>query len=389
MVTSQKMSENEMGYRGSKSITCFKSVIVKEQRVDGDKHKYYVSMFKVYSDEFRKKSSNQKPFISNNKSINLMRYSCNTFFGIGKIYTAGITAVSFEVYTFSILSRKLNVLKNTRHFSSYPRVLKDNHNIDIINKSKVKYDNADIDKVSILLENKNKSGIYLWTNLINGKIYIGSSVNLSIRLLQYFNTNYLLRNTSMTICRALLKHGYSNFSLTIVEYCESDKCLIRVSSPARRLKRGDSLLDKYYLLLLNPDYNIASDPVAPFFGRKHSLSSIKKMSDANKEENHPNFGNTGDQNPMFGKKHSDETRQRMADANKGENNPNFGKPKAEGAGKPSQPIEVFDNNTNETTSYDSISAAARALNIESSRISEFFSRNQKKPYKGIYMFKKI
>lgn len=34
MVTSQKMSENEMGYRGSKSII-FKSLIVKEQRVDG------------------------------------------------------------------------------------------------------------------------------------------------------------------------------------------------------------------------------------------------------------------------------------------------------------------------------------------------------------------
>jgi hypothetical protein len=41
MVTSQKMKETEMGYRGSKSITDFfipashKSVIVKEQRVDG------------------------------------------------------------------------------------------------------------------------------------------------------------------------------------------------------------------------------------------------------------------------------------------------------------------------------------------------------------------
>ena len=162
MVINQKMSENEMAYRGSKSITCFKSVIVKEQRVDGDKYKYYISMFKVYSNEIRKKLSSQTPFISNNKSINFMRYSCNNFFGVGKIYTAGITAVSFELHTFSILSRKLNVLKNTRHFSSYPRVLKDNHNIEIINnKSIVKYDNADIDQISILLENKNKSGIYL------------------------------------------------------------------------------------------------------------------------------------------------------------------------------------------------------------------------------------
>jgi len=33
MVTSQKMSENEIGYRGSKSV--YIKVTVKEQRVDG------------------------------------------------------------------------------------------------------------------------------------------------------------------------------------------------------------------------------------------------------------------------------------------------------------------------------------------------------------------
>jgi hypothetical protein len=40
MVTSQKMNENEMGYRGSKSVLEYNSV--KEQRVDGSfciKHK--------------------------------------------------------------------------------------------------------------------------------------------------------------------------------------------------------------------------------------------------------------------------------------------------------------------------------------------------------------
>jgi group I intron endonuclease len=179
----------------------------------------------------------------------------------------------------------------------------------------------------------------------------------------------------MYICRALLKHGYSSFSLEILEYCEPEKCLER---------------EKHYWGLLNPEYNIAKDPIAPFSGRKHSLESIKKMSDANKGENHPNFGKTGHQNPMFGKKHSDETRQKMTDANKGENHPNFGKPKAEGAGKSSQVIEVTDiSKGNTKTNYNSISAAARALNIDPSRISEYFTRNQKKPYKGIYAFKKL
>jgi hypothetical protein len=43
MVTSYKMSENKMGYRGSKSV--FISNIVKEQRVDGSWHIQYKPMY--------------------------------------------------------------------------------------------------------------------------------------------------------------------------------------------------------------------------------------------------------------------------------------------------------------------------------------------------------
>jgi len=59
----------------------------------------------------------------------------------------------------------------------------------------------------------------MFKNLNNGKQYIGSSQNLRARFLNYFNINHLLRSKSMAICCALLKHGYSNFSLTIIEYC--------------------------------------------------------------------------------------------------------------------------------------------------------------------------
>lgn len=37
------------------------------------------------------------------------------------------------------------------------------------------------DKLNILKENKGKSVIYLWKNLINNKIYVGSAVDLSRR----------------------------------------------------------------------------------------------------------------------------------------------------------------------------------------------------------------
>jgi hypothetical protein len=82
------------------------------------------------------------------------------------------------------------------------------------------YINVDTQSREILVENKGLSGIYKWTNKINGKIYIGSSQNISKRFSQYSNPNYLERNTSMPICRALLKHGYENFDFSIIEYCE-------------------------------------------------------------------------------------------------------------------------------------------------------------------------
>jgi len=55
----------------------------------------------------------------------------------------------------------------------------------------------------------------------------------------------------------------------------------------------------------------------------------------------------------------------------------------------SQQIEVFDSKNNITTSYISIREAARALNIHPARIVIYFSRNQQKPYKGRYTFKKL
>jgi hypothetical protein len=45
----------------------------------------------------------------------------------------------------------------------------------------VTYSNAVTDKAIILAENKKKSGIYMFTNLKNGKRYIGSSLNLRNR----------------------------------------------------------------------------------------------------------------------------------------------------------------------------------------------------------------
>jgi hypothetical protein len=91
----------------------------------------------------------------------------------------------------------------------------------------------------------------------------------------------------------------------------------------------------------------------------------------------------------------------MSEAQVGENNPmfgitgekhhRFGLPRAEGAGEGLPPIriEVFDKDTNTTTTYDSMREAGRALNIKQYIISRYFSRNQQKPYKNRYIFKQL
>jgi len=46
------------------------------------------------------------------------------------------------------------------------------------------YSNAEAEKDKIISDNKNKSGIYMWKNIINDKQYIGSAIDLSKRAVE-------------------------------------------------------------------------------------------------------------------------------------------------------------------------------------------------------------
>nr|QCW06955.1 hypothetical protein [Drechslerella brochopaga] len=222
------------------------------------------------------------------------------------------------------------------------------------------YSNSDTQKLQIISENKGRSGVYHWVNLENGKSYIGSSVNLGRRLQHYYSMGFLLlqvkKNKSM-IYRALLKYGYSKFNLKILEYCEPDKCLER---------------EQYYIDLIKPEYNILKI-AGSSLGYVYSIEVRKNMSEAK----------IGEKNPMYGKTHSDDTRKKISAGHKGRI------VSVETRAKLSIKISVFDIKKNTTTFYDSMSEAARALKIKQYLISKYFNRNQQKPYKGRYIFKKI
>ena len=107
----------------------------------------------------------------------------------------------------------------------------------------ITYVNIDINRSIIYEENRNKSGIYRLVNKVNGKSYVGSSVSLSNRLSAYYNLSSITLKVkgSIIIYRALLKYGYKNFNLDIIEYCE----------PNQLIKR-----EQYYIDLFKPEYNI-------------------------------------------------------------------------------------------------------------------------------------
>lgn len=124
------------------------------------------------------------------------------------------------------------------------------------------YANADVEKVEIFAENHRKAGVYRWVNKINGKTYVGSSIDIGNRLYTYYSLRSLAKS-NRPIERALLKHGFSNFSLEILEYCDIKEAINR---------------EQYYLDNLKPEYNIV-ETAGSTLGYKHTPESIKKMRD--------------------------------------------------------------------------------------------------------------
>jgi group I intron endonuclease len=126
------------------------------------------------------------------------------------------------------------------------------------------YPDADSYRKLALKENRGKSGIYKWTNKYTGKSYVGSAVDLTKRLSQYYSQGYLkkeLSKGSSAIYRAILKYGCSNFSLSILEYCDKGEIIER---------------EQYYIDHLKPEYNLLPTAGSPL-GYKHTEEAKANM----------------------------------------------------------------------------------------------------------------
>lgn len=181
---------------------------------------------------------------------------------------------------------------------------------------------------------KEKYGyIYLTTNLINGKIYVGQHAFKSTRC------NY--KGSGKKILRAFKKYGKENFKKEILEYCDSFEELN---------EREKYWIKKYNARNRKVGYNI-TDGGQGTPGLKHSEEAKKKISEHNSrywkgKQLHPNTirahrayikehpprlgthvseetkeklrqANLGKTSPMKGKKHSEETRKKLRESHLG------------------------------------------------------------------------
>ena len=155
--------------------------------------------------------------------------------------------------------------------------------------------------------------IYKATNKMNGKAYVGQTVNsLKRRKIQHIS-EALNEVDPFYFHNAIRKYGLNNFSWEVIMEgtCSSETL---------------NKLEKHFILLYNSfenGYNLTLGG-GSISGFKHSAESRKKISEAHKGKHlsgetrgKMSKARKGEKNPMFGKYHSEESKRKVSEAGKG------------------------------------------------------------------------
>ena len=144
--------------------------------------------------------------------------------------------------------------------------------------------------------------IYITTNKINGKQYIGKH-KINGRESSYIGSGVVLK-------QAINKYGKENFDNEIIEYCETLEELN---------KREDYYIKKFDAVNSKNFYNVANGgqggDLTAHMSEEEYAAHIEKF----KGKNNSMYGvhRYGKDAPMYGKKHSPETRRKLSEAKKG------------------------------------------------------------------------
>lgn len=140
------------------------------------------------------------------------------------------------------------------------------------------FENVKESKKDIYRELRKKSGVYVFINNITKELYVGSSINLTKRMVSYYYYYNSDKPSKLVIIRAMKKYGLDNFSLGIKEFCK------QYPEICRNLEQ--KWIDHY-----KPEYNVLTT-AGNSFGYKHSVETINKLKEILSKENHPKFGST-------------------------------------------------------------------------------------------------
>lgn len=244
--------------------------------------------------------------VSNNKNILVgtseTRRSPHIFLWENIVHVIKFTLIYLINYN---LNYSAAITRSYSNFGTKPVTPEDNTK----NLKPVKvYNSLKEDRVNILKEQRDKSGVYCLINKINGHAYVGSSINLASRMRNYLNNTFLKskQNVNMPIVRALLKYDQSNFTLLILEYVEPESLTAR---------------ETFYITHVMPYYNVLKQGYSSL-GYKHTEETKKLLSELAKNRTHSDKTKgliaralTGENNPFYNKSHSIESKVRMIEAN--------------------------------------------------------------------------
>jgi group I intron endonuclease len=148
------------------------------------------------------------------------------------------------------------------------------------------------------------SGIYKIENKVNGKVYIGKSINIKNRLRSHkcalSKADNVEGRTNHLLFFAVKKYGITNFTFDILEQLDiSDSPLDREYLSQREI----FFIDLYDSCNRNKGYNLVRTSPTVFATKEETRLSLS-------------IRNTGDNNPNFGNRWTEEQKQNMSSIKK-------------------------------------------------------------------------
>lgn len=162
---------------------------------------------------------------------------------------------------------------------------------------------------------KNKSGIYQIRNLVNGKIYVGSTENLFLRKNSHFYTLKKSIHRNNKLQNSYNKYGEQNFIFEVIEFIENKNKLLEIEqywiNILNVIEKGYNIQPKAGKICITDEIRKKMSGKTPWNKGKtgiYSEETLQKMKD-NACNKH------GEQNPFYGKCHTEETKTKISKAN--------------------------------------------------------------------------